>query len=81
MGGQTIAIDCRQQEREIAEGENETGRWERESPMVIFRVDFPFVCGAAQERHRRRSSFQQRWPSARNGPSEGDVMGQADGDG
>ena len=80
MGGRTIIIDRRQQERDCGR-RNETGRWERESSMVVFRVDFPFVCGAAQERHRRRSSFQQRWPSARNGPSEGDVMGQADGDG
>jgi hypothetical protein len=39
----------------------------------------PFVCCAAQERHRRESPFRQTWPRARNGPSEGEVIGQTDG--
>ena len=45
MGGQTIIIERRQQEREIAEGENKTEM--REGLIVIFRAGFPFVCGAA----------------------------------
>lgn len=42
---------------------------------------FTFACGAAQERYRRGNPFRPRWPSAINGPSEGEFIGQADGGG
>ena len=46
------------------------GRWERKGSMVIFRVDFPFVCSAAQERHRRGSPFRLRWPRPEMDPQK-----------
>jgi hypothetical protein len=57
-------IDRGQQEREIAEGENETGKWERESLIVIFRVDFPL-------RVRCRPGMTPPWEPHLGGAGQG----------
>ena len=67
--------------RGIAEGENETGGMREEELQSYVESRFTFAYGAARERHRRGSPFQPRWPSSRNGPSEGELIGQADGGG
>ena len=67
--------------KETVEGENETGGIREEEFQSYVESGFTFACGAAQERHRRGSPFRPRWPSARNGPSKGELIGQVDGGG